>query len=119
MANKWRNAILQDFAELKSKGLTHKSEILSEVEATRECAVAASSECQWWGELVLPDDCHLDTLPSCARKAITDPDPAGRLIKESPNRIMTRLRLSSTYAAGVEISTSLPRGYGGSLGTEG
>ena len=43
---------------------------------------------QWWGELLLPDDCHLDRLPACARKAITDPDPAGRLVKESVNPIM-------------------------------
>ena len=72
-----------------------------------------------WGELLLPDHCHLDTLPACARKLIADPDPAGRLAKESPTPLIVGLGLSSYYAAGVEISASLPRGYGGSLGTEG
>jgi hypothetical protein len=74
---------------------------------------------QSWGELLLPDNCHLDTFPACARQIRTDPDPAGRLVKESATPLIVGLGLSSYYAAGVEISTSLPRGYGGSLGTEG
>lgn len=83
----------------------------------RVCGCSQLSVGQW--SLRLPDDCHLDTLPASTRKVITDPDPAGRLVKESPTPLIVGLRLSSTYAGGVEISTSLPGGHGGSLGTEG
>lgn len=67
----------------------------------------------------LPDDCHLDVLPKCARQLVKDPDPVGRLVMENPSPLIVGLGLSSTYAAGVEISASLPHGYGGSLGAEG
>jgi hypothetical protein len=69
--------------------------------------------------LYLADDCHLEVFPKCARQLVKDPDPVGRLVKENPSPLIVGLGLSSTYAGGVEISASLPHGYGGSLGTEG
>ena len=71
--------------------------------------------------LTLPDDCNLDKLPSCARRLVTDPDPAGRLIKKSGYALIQRAlgMGSSVYVGGIDISPTLPRGYGYSIGTQG
>jgi hypothetical protein len=70
--------------------------------------------------LTLPDDCNLDRLPACVRRLVKDPDPAGRLIKKSGSVLMGRAGLgSSIYMGGVDISATLPRGYGYSTSTEG
>jgi hypothetical protein len=73
-------------------------------------------------ELALPDDCNLDRLPACARRLVKDPDPAGRLIKKNSFALLQRAGLQFGLAmegGGVDISASLPRGYGYSISTEG
>jgi hypothetical protein len=85
----------------------------------RECGCSEIRLDKDYG-LVLPDGCHLDRLPACARRLIKDPDPAGRLIRKSGDELMRRAGLgSSIYMGGVDISASLPRGYGYSTSTEG
>jgi hypothetical protein len=72
------------------------------------------------GALELPDDCNLDRLPACARRLVKDPDPAGRLIKKSDQVLFELVgREDSSYLGGVDITPSLPRGYGHSITTEG
>jgi hypothetical protein len=69
--------------------------------------------------VTLKDDCRLDSIPVCAG-APNDPNPAGRLVKKSGSALMKRARVgSSYYVGGVEVSPTLPNGYGYSLGTEG
>jgi hypothetical protein len=58
----------------------------------------------------------LDKLPACARRLVKDPDPAGRLIKRSGQVLFN---LAGLVSGGVDITPSLPRGYGYSISTEG
>jgi hypothetical protein len=84
----------------------------------RECAC---NEIRFFrNDVNLPNDCHLDSIPVCARALVDDPDPAGRLVKKSGSTLMKRAGVrSSYYVGGIEISASLRNGYGYSLGTEG
>jgi hypothetical protein len=74
-----------------------------------------------FGQVVV-NNCHLDILPVCARQLVSDPDPADRLFRVGDHWWATsleRLEGMSSYYHGFDISTSLPRGYGYSLGLEG
>jgi hypothetical protein len=83
----------------------------------RECACNEIRFSEY--NVSLPDDCHLDSIPACARGLVDDPDPTGRLVKKSGSTLMKRAGVrSSYYVGGVEVSASLLHGYGYSLGTE-